>query len=156
MHAGVVLSQVLAMPCARPFNPEVADYSSILPSVHPSINTSGSTGSSTAAMVPTHPAVTNNTITDRHDIVESNLVSRGVEAGRLIMSAASAFGLEECWLWKPLLDGKQVMPILGLQKPGPELGPALAAVMEWQLTHPLGTADECKEFLVKHFAPSKQ
>jgi hypothetical protein len=29
-------------------------------------------------------------------------------AVQLLLSAAKGFGLEDCWQWKPLLDGKQV------------------------------------------------
>ncbi len=31
-----------------------------------------------------------------------------LEEARLLLSAAAAFGLEDCWKWKPLMDGKQV------------------------------------------------
>jgi hypothetical protein len=41
------------------------------------------------------------------------LISAGVEAGRLILSSAAIFGLENCWQWKPLLDGKQVRLVEG-------------------------------------------
>lgn len=29
-------------------------------------------------------------------------------AVQLLLSAATGFGLQDCWQWKPLLDGKQV------------------------------------------------
>lgn len=37
------------------------------------------------------------------------------------------------------------MSLLGLQKPGPELGKAMAAAVEWQLANPQGTLEQCQE-----------
>ncbi|MEW5311042.1 MAG: hypothetical protein WDW38_002788 [Sanguina aurantia] len=68
-----------------------------------------------------------------------------------LFSAASAFGLESCWQWKPLMDGKQVMALLGLTKPGPELGKTLAVVMDWQLMNPAGTLEDCQQYVLQHF-----
>lgn len=31
-----------------------------------------------------------------------------VDAVHALLAAAAGFGLEDCWQWKPLLDGKQV------------------------------------------------
>ncbi len=41
------------------------------------------------------------------------------------------------------------MSILGIAKPGPELGQAVAAVMEWQLANPHGVAQDCQRFIVE-------
>eukprot|EP00798_Chlamydomonas_sp_ICE-L_P031440 gene31440-6618_t len=65
-------------------------------------------------------------------------LAKHAEVCKALMSDAEAFGLTDCWQWKPLLGGKQMMPVLGLSKPGPQLGKALAAVMEWQFLHPKG------------------
>ncbi len=43
------------------------------------------------------------------------------------------------------------MAALGLQKPGPELGRAMAVAVDWQLVHPAGTADECEQHLKQWF-----
>jgi hypothetical protein len=77
------------------------------------------------------------------------------EATAQLLSAAEAFGLQDCWQWKPLLDGKQVQALLGLQKPGPELGKAMSAAMDWQLTHPSGSAEECKEAVKQWWEKSR-
>jgi hypothetical protein len=61
-----------------------------------------------------------------------------------LLAAAEAFGLQDCWSWKPLLDGKQAMELLGMKKAGPELGKVLGAAMDWQLTHPSGGLEECQ------------
>ncbi|KAF6258483.1 hypothetical protein COO60DRAFT_1460658 [Scenedesmus sp. NREL 46B-D3] len=54
-----------------------------------------------------------------------------------LLAAAAGFGLEDCWQWKPLLDGKQLIDLLSVPK-GPMLGALTAAVMDWQLAHPSG------------------
>ena len=77
------------------------------------------------------------------------------EAAASLLSAAEAFGLSSCWQWKPLLDGKQLLPLLGLQRPGPELGRALSAVMDWQLVHPGGSVEECTQFVKEKFPSEK-
>jgi hypothetical protein len=33
--------------------------------------------------------------------------------------------------------------VLGWTKPGPQLGKAVAAAVEWQLAHPSGSAEDC-------------
>ncbi len=45
----------------------------------------------------------------------------------------------------------QVMAALGIQKPGPELGKAMAAAMDWQILHPSGTAEECQQYLASAY-----
>lgn len=41
----------------------------------------------------------------------------------------------------------QVMALLGMSKPGPELGKAVSDVMEWQLAHPQGSLQQVQEHL---------
>ena len=50
--------------------------------------------------------------------------------------------------------GFQVMALLNMTKPGPEMGLATAAVMEWQLAHPGGTVEKCKEFIASKYLKS--
>ncbi|KAG1674687.1 hypothetical protein FOA52_007211 [Chlamydomonas sp. UWO 241] len=69
------------------------------------------------------------------------------EVAHVLLSAAAAFGLEECWQWKPLMDGKQVMSLLGI-KGGPSLGKAVQEVMDWQLSHPGGTLEQAQAHLL--------
>lgn len=37
--------------------------------------------------------------------------------------------------------------MLGMTKPGPELGKAVADISEWQLAHPSGTLAECQHYI---------
>ncbi|KAK9743298.1 hypothetical protein RND81_03G230300 [Saponaria officinalis] len=55
-------------------------------------------------------------------------------------------GLENIWETKPLVNGNEIMSILNL-KGGPDVREWQQKVMEWQLAHPAGTADECQEWL---------
>ncbi|KAI8462676.1 MAG: hypothetical protein J3K34DRAFT_527577 [Monoraphidium minutum] len=70
-----------------------------------------------------------------------------VGAVKELLAAAEAFGLADCWQWKPLLDGKEAMSALGMKKAGPQLGRVLAAAVDWQLAHPQGSKEECIEHL---------
>jgi len=48
---------------------------------------------------------------------------------------------------KPVLDGREILSILGAQKPGQWTGKVLAEVIKWQLGHPGGTKELCGEWL---------
>ncbi|PNH11388.1 CCA tRNA nucleotidyltransferase, mitochondrial [Tetrabaena socialis] len=74
-----------------------------------------------------------------------------LEMARELVAAVEAYGLGECWSWKPLMDGKKVMALLGWSKPGPELGRVMAAVADWQLLHPAGTAQEAEAMVRERF-----
>lgn len=39
------------------------------------------------------------------------------------------------------------MAAVGLKSGGPQLGKLMAAAVDWQLAHPAGTADECRQWL---------
>lgn len=42
---------------------------------------------------------------------DADLLQQQTAAVQLLLSAAKGFGLEDCWQWKPLLDGKQVRAV---------------------------------------------
>lgn len=44
----------------------------------------------------------------------------------------------------------QVMALMGMEKGGPALGQLMERVVDWQLCHPKGTPEECKQFLLAH------
>ncbi|KAI0367514.1 hypothetical protein BV20DRAFT_1054794 [Pilatotrama ljubarskyi] len=48
---------------------------------------------------------------------------------------------------RPILDGREVVKILGAASPGPWTGQVLGRVVEWQLEHPQGTKEECEAWL---------
>ena len=84
---------------------------------------------------------------------EEDILQKRLEICQTLLSSSAAFGLEECWNWKPILDGKQVMSLLGITRAGPELGPAVSAVMEWQLDHPGGDVQDCHRYILDNFGP---
>jgi len=50
-------------------------------------------------------------------------------------------GLNDVYMMKPLLDGKELMEITGI-KAGPLIGKVVDEQVKWQLNYPLGTKDE--------------
>lgn len=66
---------------------------------------------------------------------------------RALEAAAAAWGLSDCWRWKPVLDGRAVMAAVGMAAGGPALGALMDAVADWQLAHPEGTAEEAAAWL---------
>lgn len=71
-----------------------------------------------------------------------------LEVCRALVAAAEAFGISDCWTWKPVLDGKQVMSLMGMEKGGPALGQIMERVVDWQLCHPQGAPEECRQYLL--------
>ncbi|KAH9994428.1 hypothetical protein BJV77DRAFT_1143975 [Russula vinacea] len=53
---------------------------------------------------------------------------------------------------KPILDGREVVQILGASKPGQWTGTVLAEVIKWQLGHPGETKEQCAEWLKEELA----
>ncbi|KXZ51707.1 hypothetical protein GPECTOR_11g156 [Gonium pectorale] len=121
---GVALAPVILMRAATPLRPDGGGAAALEDSDE------GSSGGGAAA-----------------EAAEAAGTAR-LEMARELLAAVHAYGLEECWSWRPLMDGKKVMSLLGWSKPGPELGRVMAAVMDWQLVHPQGTLPEA-EVMVK-------
>ncbi|KAJ4962221.1 hypothetical protein NE237_022160 [Protea cynaroides] len=56
-------------------------------------------------------------------------------------------GLENVWEMKPLANGKDIMNILQLKSGGPQVKEWQQRLLEWQLAHPSGTAEECLDWM---------
>ncbi|KAL0326325.1 UNVERIFIED_CONTAM: CCA tRNA nucleotidyltransferase, mitochondrial [Sesamum calycinum] len=56
-------------------------------------------------------------------------------------------GLEKVWELKPLVNGKDIMSMLQLKSGGPIVKEWQQKLLEWQLAHPSGSADECIEWM---------
>ncbi|KAI3436201.1 hypothetical protein D9Q98_002255 [Chlorella vulgaris] len=78
---------------------------------------------------------------------DAEATQRRLDFCETLLGAATAYGIDGCWQWKPLLDGKQVMAAVGMKSGGPQLGKLMAAAADWQLANPQGTAEECREWL---------
>lgn len=75
---------------------------------------------------------------------------------RALETAAKAFGIDTCWQWKPVLDGKKVMKVVGLTQGGPKMAKLMEVVVDWQLANPSGTEEECSKWLAENHAVSSQ
>ena len=67
-----------------------------------------------------------------------------------LASAVRRFGIQDCWQWKPLLNGKEVMVALDI-KGGPGLGAAMDACFDYQLVNPSAARDDVLEWLKAKF-----
>ena len=63
-------------------------------------------------------------------------------------------GLEDCWTVKPLMNGKQLIQELGLEK-GPQVGLYNQEQLHWMLLNPNGTLQECNVHL-KNFQKQQE
>ncbi|KAL9270254.1 ATP-dependent DNA helicase Q-like 1-like protein [Drosera capensis] len=63
--------------------------------------------------------------------------------------------LERVWDMDPLLNGNDIMNALHLEK-GPDVKEWKQNVIQWQLAHPSGTADECLEWVKDAGAKTKR
>lgn len=66
------------------------------------------------------------------------------------MSAIKAYGVDECYNWKPLLNGKEVIELTGMKQGGPDLGVLMEACFNYQLVRPNAKKEECTEWLLKN------
>ncbi|GMH00330.1 hypothetical protein Nepgr_002169 [Nepenthes gracilis] len=88
-----------------------------------------------------YPDGTEPELSDEHfNVHEKRALFKSVE------DAIIKLGLDKVWEVKPLLNGKDIMSILRL-KPGPDVRDWTKKIIEWQLAHPAGTADECLEWM---------
>lgn len=46
------------------------------------------------------------------------------------------------------LFASQVMSLMGMEKGGPALGQIMERVVDWQLCHPQGAPEECRQYLL--------
>lgn len=72
------------------------------------------------------------------------------EMCKALVSAVHRFGVQDCWQWKPLLNGKEVMAALDI-KGGPVLGAAMDACFDYQLVNPGAARDTVLEWLKAKF-----
>jgi tRNA nucleotidyltransferase (CCA-adding enzyme) len=61
-----------------------------------------------------------------------------------LVQTAENYGIQECYKWKHIVDGKRAAQILGI-RPGPIVMELLKVQMTWQLEHPEGSKEECEE-----------
>ncbi|KAI9445557.1 hypothetical protein H4582DRAFT_1806222 [Lactarius indigo] len=64
-------------------------------------------------------------------------------------------GLQEEVDAKPILDGNEIVRILGASKPGQWTGKALVEVVKWQFDHPGESKEQCSEWLRAELAAGR-
>ncbi|KAG0330227.1 hypothetical protein BGZ99_007088 [Dissophora globulifera] len=65
------------------------------------------------------------------------------------LSKAEAYHIEHCFAWKYLIDGKELVQLLGIA-PGPRVTNYLQHVMRWQLMHPESSKEDCRQWIKDH------
>ncbi|TBU26378.1 hypothetical protein BD311DRAFT_762796 [Dichomitus squalens] len=78
--------------------------------------------------------------------IDEATASSRVHAYNKLAARVEELGLQAAVDAKPILDGKEVVKLLGAT-PGQWTGQVLARVVEWQLEHPEGTKQECEAWL---------
>ncbi|XP_059280475.1 tRNA nucleotidyltransferase cca2 [Lycium ferocissimum] len=66
---------------------------------------------------------------------------------KAVENAVRTLGLEKIWETKPLVNGKEIMNILQIKSGGPVVREWQQKLLEWQLAHPSGTAEECLDWM---------
>ncbi|XP_060197998.1 tRNA nucleotidyltransferase cca2-like [Lycium barbarum] len=66
---------------------------------------------------------------------------------KAVENAVRTLGLEKIWETKPLVNGKEIMNILQIKSGGPVVKEWQQKLLEWQLAHPSGTAEECLDWM---------
>eukprot|EP00890_Picochlorum_soloecismus_P001086 jgi/Picsp_1/1979/NSC_05445-R1_polynucleotide adenylyltransferase-like protein len=73
------------------------------------------------------------------------------EMCKCLVTAVKAFKLDNCWQWKPLLNGKEVMQLAEMERGGPELGVLMEACSDYQLVNPHADKKTCSDWLLEHY-----
>ena len=84
---------------------------------------------------------------DAVDFSEPRDADVASEEARLVIRAIERLGLDSCWEWRPMLDGPKMMEVLGMEKPGKELGLAMRRAAGWQYRFPDGTEEELVKWI---------
>nr|XP_043617412.1 tRNA nucleotidyltransferase cca2 isoform X2 [Erigeron canadensis]XP_043617413.1 tRNA nucleotidyltransferase cca2 isoform X2 [Erigeron canadensis] len=58
-------------------------------------------------------------------------------------------GLDNVWEVKPLINGKDIIRLLELQKGGPVVSEWQRKLLQWQLAYPSGSVDECVDWMTR-------
>ncbi|XP_049344752.1 tRNA nucleotidyltransferase cca2 isoform X1 [Solanum verrucosum] len=64
-----------------------------------------------------------------------------------VENAVRTLGLDKVWEMKPLVNGKEIMNILQIKSGGPVVREWQQKLLEWQLAHPSGSAEECIDWM---------
>jgi tRNA nucleotidyltransferase/poly(A) polymerase len=139
---GTILAALLPAPEARPLGVDAAEAAAGIAEAAVAETELGSPLNNSAGGTDGGSGGSSSSSASREYVVNARL-----EVCKELVAAAEAFGIADCWQWKPLLDGKQVMAAVGMKQGGPALGKLMDKVVDWQLGNPKGTKDECEAWL---------
>ena len=88
----------------------------------------------------------------KHDV--SQELHWCTQAKQLYETIVVRMDLDECWKTKPLMNGKDLIRVLELDR-GPEVGVYMQEQVKWILTNPKGTIDDLQCFL-KSFRSTRE
>ncbi|RVX07111.1 hypothetical protein CK203_030553 [Vitis vinifera] len=89
-----------------------------------------------------------NDINHTQDISKNNFqLDKRRKVFEMVENAIVGLGLEEVWELKPLVNGKDIMNVLQLKSGGPLVRDWQQKLIQWQLAHPSGTAEECLDWM---------
>lgn len=72
-----------------------------------------------------------------------------IQCYKKLLETVEKLELCDAWKFTPILTGNQVRDLLQL-KEGKQIGVRLTQLMDWQFSHPRGTAEEAKAFLLSN------
>ncbi|KAH7883919.1 hypothetical protein F5I97DRAFT_1930135 [Phlebopus sp. FC_14] len=78
--------------------------------------------------------------------LEGDTAANCIHRYNAFVSRVEELGVDKAVDARPLLNGNEVIKVVG-SKPGPWTAVLLAKIVEWQLEHPDGSKDECKNWL---------
>ncbi|OCH92693.1 hypothetical protein OBBRIDRAFT_726351 [Obba rivulosa] len=94
-----------------------------------------------------------------YDLTNGKLDEHGanqlIQSYNAFASRVDELALQSMVEAKPILDGRDVVRVLGAKSPGAWVGPVLSRVIEWQLDHPEGTKQECETWLASEHAAGR-
>ncbi|KAL3641415.1 hypothetical protein CASFOL_016383 [Castilleja foliolosa] len=79
--------------------------------------------------------------------IEDTELNEIIELYHRIETAILEMGLDKVWDLKPLVNGKEIMNILQLKTGGPIVREWQQKLLEWQLAHPSGSAEDCVDWM---------
>ncbi|EMD41526.1 hypothetical protein CERSUDRAFT_79137 [Gelatoporia subvermispora B] len=90
-----------------------------------------------------------------NDRIDEEAAGLLIRAYNTFTSRVDELGLQSMVEARPILDGRDIVRVLGASSPGAWVGPVLSRVIEWQLDHPAGSKEECETWLLSEHAAGR-
>ncbi|XP_076923434.1 tRNA nucleotidyltransferase cca2-like [Bidens hawaiensis] len=81
------------------------------------------------------------------EVIELDLEQR--RQVRVVEEEILKLGLDKVWEMKPLINGKEIMRVLELEKGGPVVSEWQRKLIQWQLAYPSGSVEECVDWMTQ-------